>query len=418
MESVWVEGNGNLEGTVKIQGSKNAALPILAATLLIKGKTVLTNCPQITDIIHMVRLLECVGAVVKWDNDRIEVDTTEIHPADFIQSDVVSMRSSIMLLGPMLSRVGEVKLTYPGGCTIGKRPVDLHISALQKLGAVIEEDGNGICASCKKLKGAAVTLPYVSVGVTENLIMMAVLSEGVTRIFPAAREPEIVELCNFLNKAGCQIKGAGSCEIIIKGVKELKNTEYSVMPDRIVAGTYLLAAVGCGCDICLKQVPINEMEAVVKLIRYLGARVETDMLGKCMKLQMKGKPRGVYYIRTNVFPGFPTDLQSSLVVTLLKAERSSVVEETIFENRFQILNQIKKMGATVYKNENKVKIIPVQKLMGAKMEAMELRGGAALISAALMSEGESIINGAGFIKRGYEDIVRDLQCLGAKIKWI
>ena len=417
MESIWIEGGHPLKGAVRIQGSKNAVLPILAATLLIHGETVLHHCPHITDIDHMINLLRCVGCKIHWEEETLRVDASDVSGIAFPREDVDCMRSSIMLLGPMLQRMGEVLIHYPGGCVIGKRPVDVHIRALKQLGAQFLEDTVFIHARSEGFVGAGILLPIVSVGVTENLILSAVLAKGTTRIYPAAKEPEIVALCSFLQSAGAHIKGAGSDEIIIEGVSRLFPTEYSVMADRIVAGTYLFAAHGCGGEVELMNAPVGQLYSVLQTLSCLGAGIETDEKRQWIRLCSDGRIKSIPYIETAVYPGFPTDLQSSLIVALSRADGISVVTERIFENRFRILPAMRAMGACIRQKGSHVTIAGVEKLTGCNVEAMELRGGAALTGAGLMAEGITEIDGVGYIRRGYEDIVKDFRQLGAVMEW-
>ncbi len=417
MEGIIIEGGRPLNGTVRIQGSKNAALPILAATLLIRGKTILSNCPHITDIEHMMNLLRSAGCAVNSENNRVIVDAKVLSKTAFPKEDVDCMRSSVILLGAMLGRCGEVSLSYPGGCVIGERPIDLHIQTLGKLGVHFKNEERRVCALCAHLHGNDINLPFRSVGVTENLILAAVLAEGTTRIYPAAREPEVVALCDFLKKAGARIRGAGSDEIIITGVERLAETEYCVEADRIVAGTYLFAATGCGGMVELSEAPVLQMKSVLRVLKQMGAQVKADENGRCIRLEAEGRPHRLPFVQTAVYPGFPTDLQSNLVTALTKADGTSVVEERIFENRYRILPELRAMGADLTQKEDRVIIRGVAHLTGAELTAMELRGGAGLVCAGMMANGKSIVRGVEYIRRGYEDIVEDLKQLGAGVGW-
>ena len=417
MEGIIIEGGKALNGAVRIQGSKNAALPILAATLLIHGKTILSNCPHITDTEHMLNLLRSAGCTVSCEKDRLVVDAASLSGTGFPRKDADCMRSSVILLGAMLGRCKEVSLSYPGGCVIGERPIDLHLQALAKLGVRFRNEDRMVHASCTCLHGNDVNLPIRSVGVTENLILAAVLAKGNTRIYPAAREPEVVALCDFLKKAGARILGAGSDEIIIMGVKQLEETEYRVEADRIVAGTYLFAAAGCGGTVELAEAPVMQMQSVLRVLRQMGAVVQADGDGQHIRLEAEGRPHRIPFIQTAVYPGFPTDLQSNLMTALLKADGSSVVEERIFENRFRILPELRAMGADLTRTDERVIIRGVERLTGTELTAMELRGGAGLVCAGMMAEGKSTVRGVEYIRRGYENIVEDLKQLGAGVRW-
>jgi UDP-N-acetylglucosamine 1-carboxyvinyltransferase len=321
------------------------------------------------------------------------------------------------MMAPMLQRMGEVLLHYPGGCVIGERPVNIHIWAMKQMGVSFLEEEVFLHAKSDWLEGREITLPIVSVGVTENLILVAVLAKGVTRIKNAAKEPEIIELCSFLQKAGAKISGGGSSEIVIEGVECLLEVEYTIMPDRIVAGTYLFMAMGCGGEVELDGVKAAQLAAVLEVLKRIGASIDTDSKEDRIRLKSDGKVRKLPYIETAVYPGFPTDLQSSLIVALSKADGISVVSERIFENRFRILPQLRQMGACVVQDADSAIILGVQKLQGKSVEAMELRGGVALLGAGLMADGVTRLTGTEFIRRGYEDVVGDLQQLGALVEW-
>lgn len=415
MNKIEVEGMHRLDGEVKVQGSKNAVLPILSACVLNEGETILYGCPRIQDVFSMLEVLENAGAKVKWEQDTLILDTSVMKMVPFIEK-AGCMRSSIMLLGSYLARFQKAMLGYPGGCCIGKRPIDLHEQTLSAMGAVFYEKENYLEASCVKLEGCDLYLPYSSVGVTENILLAAAHAEGMTRIYGAAREPEIVELCKFLMLMGVKIYGIGTDKLFIMGAKCKKNIEYTICPDRIVAGTYLFAAVGTGGEVILKNVPLEHMKSTIQMIGQMGGILSRD--GKNIKIQMKKVPEALSYIYTMPYPGFPTDLQSPLLSVLCKAKGKSCIEERVFENRFLIVEELKKLGADICVQGQKAYLSPVEKLKGNKLKAKDLRGGAALVIAALEAEGCSEISGTDMIYRGYEDIVGDLQKLGAKIHGI
>ncbi len=415
MGNLYIRGGKPLAGEVSIQGSKNGALPLLTATLLIRGKTVLHNCPRIKDIDAMAELLETLGCVISFDKNTITIDATQICDTHCPQKQVQAMRSSIMLLGPLLGRCKSVRMNRPGGCVIGERPTDLHEMALRRMNVCFESDAETITAYTDRLKGAEVCLPFPSVGATENVIMAAVLAEGVTRLKNAAREPEIQLLCEFLKKAGAKIRGIGESVIEIRGVKQLREVTMHVTADRIVAGTYLLAGVATKGQIVLRNAPCDQMEHLIKVLRQMGAGVIAD--NDILYLDAEEATNTVEYVRTDVYPGFPTDLQSMLLAALTIARGESILEETIFEDRFKIVPELRKMGADIALDGRIVRVRGVESLQGCPLTACELRGGAALVIAALAAKGESVISGGHFIKRGYENISRDLQCLNADIRW-
>ncbi len=413
MNKLEVEGMHRLNGEVRVQGSKNAVLPILSACVLNEGETVLHGCPKIRDVSSMLEALESSGAKVNWENDVLILDTSVMEPVPFIEK-AGHMRSSVMLLGSFLARFGNATLGYPGGCCIGMRPIDLHEQALAAMGAVFCEEETHLEARCQGLEGCDLYLPYPSVGVTENVLLAAAKASGMTRIYGAAKEPEIMELCRFLSAMGVRIYGIGTERLSIMGGRLKKHLDYRICPDRIVAGTYLLAAAAAGGDVILKDAPLEHMKSTIQTAGRLGAVMRRD--GYDIKVQMNKKPHGIPFLRTAPFPGFPTDLQSPLLAALCKADGSSRIEESVFENRFLIVEELKKMGASVKTEKQTASIVPVDRLSGDDLFAKDLRGGAALVIAALEAEGRSVIHNAEIISRGYEDIVGDLQALGAAIK--
>lgn len=413
MKVIEVEGMRRLSGEVCIQGSKNAALPILSACVLGCGETILHGCPQITDVYAMLDVLTCAGASVRWETDgTLLVDTGELQPLPLIEN-AGATRSTVMLLGSFLARFGKAVLGYPGGCRIGRRPIDLHEQALGAMGAVFQEEEAWFEARCQRLEGCDLYLPYPSVGVTENILLAASGASGMTRIFGAAQEPEIGELCRFLTAAGVRIDGIGTANLSVMGGAVRKHTEFTICPDRIVAGTYLLAAAAAGGTVVLKNAPLEQMQETLRLTGRLGAELKRS--GSEVKVTMNSRPQGIPFVGTAPYPGFPTDLQSPLLSVLCRAEQKSRVEERIFENRFLVVEELQKMGADIRAEGRAAWIRPAERLTGAQVQAKDLRGGAALLIAALEAEGKSKICGAKIIDRGYEDIVRDLRLLGAEI---
>lgn len=413
MEYIEILGGRPLEGEVKIQGSKNAALPVLAAAVLHKGTTVLNNCPKITDVMYMIQILEEMGCHTSWSGHSLHIDTKGLC-APFVSCDLgEKMRSSVILMGALLGRMKEAWIPYPGGCTIGPRPIDMHINAFTRMGAYIKEENCILHAQTSGLCGACIVFNSPSVGATENVILGAVLASAETRIIGAAKEPEIEELCRFLNEKGARITGAGSSYIVIKGVSELHDSEYTLMPDRIVAGTYLMGALATRGICCLKDVPIEQLEEVFRVVKQMGAMV---YLEKCdIIIDGRQAIHPVAYLETEPHPGFPTDLQSQLMAVLCLAKGESRIRETIFEDRFKIYSDLNRMGARVTVDKREAGITGVAALRGAQVAAPELRGGAALVIAGLAAEGRSAVQKYEYIKRGYEDICADFRQLGADI---
>lgn len=414
MDAIRIYGGNCLRGQTTIQGSKNASLPVLAATLLIKGTCEIENCPDISDVYHMQRLLESLGCKVEREGPIVRVNTIGLSECDMPADSVGVMRSSIMLLGALLARTGSVTMEYPGGCVIGARPIDLHLQSLRRMGVVIEQRAGGFSAEVARLRGTVFHLPFVSVGVTENLLLAAVLAEGVTVIEPAAREPEIQALCDFLNLAGARIEGKGSNRLIVYGVEELHPVRYRIPADRIVAGTYLCACMCTGGKVFLRDAPVQDMESVLACARRMGASVEYEKDGILVVGGACENASGV--LRTGCYPDFPTDMQSPFMVVMALAKGQGQIEETVFENRFRIVPELIKMGADISVQGSTAYINGGRKLHGAIVQAQELRGGASLVVATLAAEGTSIVTNRHYIDRGYEDIVFRLRELGAEIE--
>ena len=413
MDAVRIYGGKCLEGQTTIQGSKNASLPILAATLLINGICEIENCPEISDVYHMLRLLKSLGCEVERKGTLVRVNTEKLSECDMPSDSVGVMRSSIMLLGALLARTGRVCMEYPGGCVIGSRPINLHLQSLRKMGVVIEENETGFCAETSRLRGTVLKLPFVSVGVTENAILAAVLAEGETVIKPAAREPEIQALCEFLRRAGAKIEGIGRDWLVIHGVNRLHAVRYRVPADRIVAGTYLSACMCTGGRIFLRDAPAHHMESVLNCAVEMGAAIEYETDG--ILINGRDHEATCHMLATGCYPAFPTDMQSPFMVVMALSGQRGCIEETVFENRFRIVPELCKMGADITVHGNTA-YIGSSKLHGAIVQAEELRGGAALVVAALAAEGTSIVTNRHYIDRGYEDIVLSLRQLGASIE--
>ena len=414
MDRIHIAGGKPLHGSIRIQGSKNAALPMMAAALLYPGISILRNCPKIADVFCMKEILITLGAKIWWEEHDLYLDCTEIEKNAIPGKYTEKMRSSVILLGPLLGRTGKASMGYPGGCVIGKRPIDLHLYALRKFGAHIDEGQKYLEASCRKLLGTEVFFAGRSVGATEQAILTAVLAEGQTRIYNCAREPEVIWLCRFLKKMGAKIQGEGTDEIQIMGKCCLKGGDMQVPPDRIVAGTYLCAAAATRGKIEIQNAPQDELAAFLKVYRKMGGQYEWNS-GKLLADGSQVR-FSVPMTETAVYPGFPTDLQSPLMAVLATISGESRIREAVFEDRFKIAEELNRMGAQIRIEGREARIIGTSFLKGQKLRAQELRGGAALIIAALAAQGESIIEGYSFIHRGYENINQDISALGGKIK--
>lgn len=414
MSTIQVEGLHSLKGEIEIQGSKNAVLPMMAAAILNKGTTVIDNVPRIQDVFCMMGILEYLGCECRFEKGRLSIDAKNITSADIPEHYVRSMRSSIMILGALLGRCEEARTQYPGGCSIGKRPIDLHLYALRRLGAEITENDERIYACCTKLTGSTIRLSYPSVGATENALLAAVSAEGDTLITGAAREPEIEELCHFLINMGADIEGGGTGTIRIKGGRSLHDSHYRAPGDRIVAGTYIAAVAAAGGRIGLKGVRPEHMEQVLAEFAKLGAVIKQKEDRLLIACENRPLPSAV---ETGPYPGFPTDLQSPIMAVMAVASGESILTENVFEGRFETVKELRRLGARINVCEREARIEGGYPLRGNEVEAKDLRGGAALAVAALAAEGITTIGQCYHIIRGYEDICRDLRNLGARIKY-
>lgn len=407
-------GGTPLHGSIAIQGSKNAALPLLAGTVLHQGKTVLYNVPAIRDIDAMIQILQKMGCSIKREQNCLEIDASSLETPRVDAALGGQMRSSIMLLGALAGRCGGACLPFPGGCVIGARPIDLHKKALEKMGAVFVEKDGMLCVEAGNLHGAEICLAFPSVGATENVILAAALAEGATVIRNCAKEPEIVELCLFLKQKGAKISGEGTSCIAIEGVKNLEDSSYTLMSDRIVAGTYLMAAAATRGEILLKGAEPAYLKAVLDILQKMGAEFRYKEEGLWMDGRRAVHPAAE--ICTAPYPGFPTDLQSQLLAVLCLAEGKSVIQEAMFEERFRIAAYLNQMGACVTADGTKAVVKGKRCLWGNEVKAEELRGGAALVIAGLAAKGTTRVYGRRFIERGYEDLAGDLRKLGADIR--
>lgn len=411
MEKFIVKGEVRLNGSIRVSGAKNAILPIMAATLLCSGVSVIHDIPCLRDIEIMQEILSLLGANITRENNTLMIDTRNIQEAEIPDYLMREMRASVFFMGALLGKFRKVRLSYPGGCAIGPRPIDLHIKALEKIGAKVKEKFGYIEANADCLTGGDINFDYPSVGATENAMMASVLAKGSTIIRNAAREPEICELQLFLNKMGAHIAGAGTDTIRIDGVKKLIPVEHTVMPDRIQAGTFLVAAAITKGDLVIENILSEHLFSVIDKLKDVGAQI--SMGHNCLRIRA-GDLRGVD-LKTLPYPGFPTDLQAPLLSLLSISAGTSIITETIFENRFKHVNELIRMGAKI-KVEGRTAIIRgVPKLTGAIVAATDLRAGGALVLAALAAEGISEIENVYHIDRGYERLEDKLQSLGAAI---
>ncbi len=418
-----VEKTYGLSGEITIQGSKNEALPVIAAAILNKGRMVIRNCPDISDVRIMLKILKHLGCNYKFENNILELDCNKINVSDIPKEDVTKLRSSIVLAGALLSRNNWCKISYPGGCNIGLRKIDVHIDILRKMGYEIDESEETSELICKgRVNGDKhIRLRVRSVGATENGILAAVLSDGYCiTLSNAAKEPEIINLCNALIKMGAEITGAGTDEIVVRGVKSLRDTTIDISCDRIVCGTYLAAVAAVGGEIKLLNVDKNFDKSILNELKKFGMKYKFRNDGMWVSKTCKDyKSERDIIISTSAYPGFPTDMQSQMMTLLSRRKGSGIIIENIFENRFGTAKMLNKMGADIKIIGERIALINgVEKLYGEKVEATDLRGGASLIIAGMIAENHTIIENAKFIKRGYESIERDLGKLGADIELI
>ncbi|MEW6171460.1 MAG: UDP-N-acetylglucosamine 1-carboxyvinyltransferase [Bacillota bacterium] len=409
-----IKGPNRLQGAIKVSGAKNSALPILAASLLCDGVSVIEGVPRLNDVAVMCEVMRHLGVECRREGKDIHVDTANLRLEEISESLMRRMRASCLVLGPLLARFGRVKISLPGGCNIGLRPIDLHIKGLRALGAEIKERSGYLTAEAGKLKGTEVHLDLPSVGATENLIMTAVFARGTTVIRNAAREPEIIDLQNFLNRAGGKIRGAGTSTIRVSGVKSLRGPQgHRVIADRIEAGTHIIAAALSGGEVVVENIIPEHVEPLLAKLREAGVSLELE--GDSVRVRREGPIKAVD-IRTMPYPGFPTDLQAPMCVFLAVARGTSVVTETVFENRFKHIPELRRMGVDVYIEGRAVVIRGVEKLSGAHVEAPDLRAGAALVLAGLIAENGTVIERIEHIDRGYEDLEVKYRSLGAVIE--
>lgn len=413
MGKLFVNGGARLQGTIVSSGSKNTTLAIMAGALLAKGETVLHNVPAIGDVHTMMDMLRALG-VQCWEEPAgvVHIDATEIDATEAPYELVKKMRASFCVLGPVLARKGYAKVAMPGGCDIGARPIDFHVKGIQTLGAHVNMDHGFVEAECSELQGAQVYLNFPSAGATQHIMTTASLAKGVTTIHNAAMEPEIMELAAFLRQMGARIEGAGTTTVRVEGVEELRSTEFGIVSDRMEAGTFAVAAAITLGDVRIENVKPEHVEPFILKLREVGAVV--DLTDTVMRVRSNSRPLATD-IMTMPHPGFPTDLQQPFTAMLTVAEGTSVVTENVYERRFKYVNELVRMGADIKQEGRTAVVTGVPALTGAQVTASDLRGGAALICAALGAEGESEINGVEHIERGYERTVEKLQALGAEV---
>ncbi|AAM24846.1 UDP-N-acetylglucosamine 1-carboxyvinyltransferase [Caldanaerobacter subterraneus] len=408
-----INGGKRLYGEVEVHGAKNSILPILAATILNEGVSVIHNCPRLKDVDSMIEILEHIGCKVSFSGRDIVVDARDVKDSEIPDNLMRTMRSSIFLMGALIARNKKAFISFPGGCDIGHRPIDLHLKGLKKLGVEIEESYGYIRCKGVRVRGNEIHLDLPSVGATENIMLAATLADGITVIRNAAKEPEIEDLQNFLNSMGARITGAGTNTIVIEGVKKLHDTEYTIIPDRIVAGTYLCAAAMTRGELTVVKALKEHLEPLISKLKETGCELKTG--NDYIKITCNKRPKAVDMIVTLPYPGFPTDLQPQIVSVLSIAEGTSIVTETIFDNRFKYTEELVRMGADI-KVEGRVAVIRgVDKITGAKVLAKDLRGGVALVIAGLGAEGTTVVEGAEHIDRGYESLEKALKSVGADI---
>ena len=418
MDKLLISGGGPLSGEIRVSGAKNSALPILAATLLADGPVMVSNVPHLHDITTMFELLGCLGVtVILNEKMQVEVDATTLHSHVAPYDLVKTMRASILVLGPMLSKHGVASVSFPGGCAIGSRPVDLHLHGLEMMGAKIDIDGGYINASVDgRLKGAHILMDIASVGATENLMMAAALAEGQTIIENAAREPEVVDLANCINALGGKVSGMGTATIVIDGVDSLHSGNYRIMPDRIETGTYLAAAAATQGKVKLKDTDPKILEAVLLKLEEAGAKITTG--DDWIELDMEGRRPKAVSFRTAPYPAFPTDMQAQLTTVNAIAEGVGTITETIFENRLVQAHELNRMGADINLEGNMAIVTGVDRLKAAPVMASDLRASASLVIAGLIADGDTVVDRIYHIDRGYECIEEKLQQLGANIRRI
>ena len=414
MDKLIVTGKKAIHGEVTISGAKNAVLPIIVGALLAEDITVLHDVPKLSDVATIKEVLEILGAKITFENHTMTIDSRDLNNWDAPYNYVQKMRASVLIMGPLLARLGKAKISMPGGCAIGTRPIDLHLKGLEALGADIQINHGDMNAVVPggKLKGNRIYLDFPSVGATEHIMMAATTAEGTTVIENAAEEPEIVDLANFLNSMGANVRGAGTNVIKIEGVEKLHGTTYTIIPDRIEAGSYMIAAAITGGDLLVKNVIIDHIKPLIAKMIECGVEIIEE--GSNLRVRSNGRLKAVD-IKTMPYPGFPTDMQAQFMALMTVAEGTSVFTETVFENRFMHADELRLMGANIKIDGRNAIVEGVSRLTGCKVKATDLRAGAALIIAALAAEGQTEITELQYIDRGYEDLIEKFQTIGADI---
>ncbi|MEG1535521.1 MAG: UDP-N-acetylglucosamine 1-carboxyvinyltransferase [Clostridia bacterium] len=414
MSKYIINGGGVLDGQIKIKGAKNSILPLLAGSILTEGKVVLCDCPDISDIRSMLNILRNLGCKINQQGENIEIDSSNINKGEIPTNLARELRSSIFLLGALLSRTKKAKIAYPGGCDIGMRPIDIHLNGLRELNITVDEEGEYILCNSENAKCADIVFDLPSVGATENLMMASVFVKGTTVLRNCAKEPEIVDLQDFLCSMGAKIRGAGGSVIYIDGVDKLSGTEWTPIPDRIVAGSYIIATAICGGNIELENAKSEHISSLISKLAKTTCKINAK--NDRITIRSHGRQKSIDCIETMYYPGFPTDLQTQMLTLQSISNGTSVIVENIFETRFRTVGELKKMGADI-KVKDKVAIVKgVGRLCGANVTAYDLRGGASLVLAGLNAEGITIINDIYHIDRGYENMADILSAVGANIK--
>lgn len=415
MSRLVIEGKRSLYGEVNLQGAKNSVLPILAASVACEGESVIHNCPSISDVDATLEILNFLGCKTRFEGSTLIIDTKGVNKNRIPVKYMRKMRSSVIFLGSIISRLGSAEISMPGGCELGPRPLDLHFSCLRQLGAIFDESHGKIkCESGKGLVGANIALSFPSVGATENLILASVKAKGTTTITNAAREPEITDLALYLNKCGAKIKGAGEGTVKIEGVGKLYGAEHTIMPDRIAATTYMAAAAVCCGDVIINKISPNLLTSVIPVFEESGCMIELKNMS--VRVIAPQKLMSNKIVRTMPYPGFPTDAQAPIMAMLCTAEGASVIVENIFESRYKHVDELLRLGADIKVEGRTAVISGVKTLSGTEVNAADLRGAAALVVAGLCADGTTKIAGLNYIDRGYEDIEGNLCKIGAYIK--
>ncbi len=415
MSQLHIVGGRSLSGALTVHGAKNSVLPILAAAVLVPGISVIRNCPRLSDVEASVSILEHLGCKTAREGDTVTVDATYIDRCDVPDALMREMRSSVIFLGPILARCGRARLSLPGGCDIGQRPIDLHLSALRRLGADIRQQGGDIFCEARDLQGRDIILSFPSVGATENALLTAVACGGATRVINAAREPEIADLQEFLRKAGASISGGGESVITVSGEMPRRDVEHTILPDRIETATFLCAAAACGGEVTLTGTEPEHVGTVIQCLREAGCAI--GCAGRTITIRAEGRLTAMPTVRTMPYPGFPTDAQAPLMAAACTAGGNTLFIETIFENRFRHANELARMGGDI-RISGRTALVCGGTLHGARVRSCDLRGGAALVVAALAAQGESIVEDIFHIDRGYERLAEKITALGGNIQRI